>query len=500
MSRVLFSRITKTLWEHHEEAAVSYADLKASIDTYYDENIAHRDQTDKLLLKEINTAVKDDPAMNKKINEAIETFDKISTNTTEILSLVKDIHFATIQSTVNGLQAQALKQEKVSVAWTTSSTNMARNLGSRMTVVELSQTALQHEISSLKQDTSKIKSMMKEIYQAVKGQPSSVPPGSVTPTLALTHIQANVEGENATHTATEDPPSHTEGENDANIETTDQRKLVNASSIGRPDLDAPVLVPYKINGKLHYLTDKQIQEYLDKEEQIMKAEEEARLIAISKPEVIKVVREEAKKLGIHPKEETTTKAGETFKKTQDAEHAVLKKQHTEKVRKSLELIKHKYVNYMWTINSRLKPEPITDIKIHPKTKPVVITVYKGTDGRHFDVHNPFLFGDFGISELDELREIIPKKKNAVSLNKPHPKPLEEKGSIWNWNLNISRWSDINKVGMKALVSYLVAASMVKSPENARFSMKLRKLIAQHPDQEKLKSKRVKLEALGYKMD
>ncbi|GJX88432.1 hypothetical protein Tco_0340446 [Tanacetum coccineum] len=41
-----------------------------------------------------------------------------------------------------------------------------------------------------------------------------------------------------------------------------------------------------------------------------------------------------------------------------------------------------------------------------------------------------------------------------------------------------RWSDINKVEMEALVSYLVAASMVKSPENARFSMKLRKLIAE----------------------
>ncbi|GJV44635.1 hypothetical protein Tco_1429171 [Tanacetum coccineum] len=63
-----------------------------------------------------------------------------------------------------------------------------------------------------------------------------------------------------------------------------------------------------------------------------------------------------------------------------------------------------------------------------------------------------------------------------------------------------RWSDINKVGMEALVSYLVAASMVQSPENARFNMKLKKLIAEHPDQEKLKSKKVKLEALGYEMD
>ncbi|GKB17402.1 hypothetical protein Tco_0851325 [Tanacetum coccineum] len=63
-----------------------------------------------------------------------------------------------------------------------------------------------------------------------------------------------------------------------------------------------------------------------------------------------------------------------------------------------------------------------------------------------------------------------------------------------------RWSDINKVGMEALVSYLVDASMDKSPENARFNLKLKKLIVEHPDQEKLKSKKVKLEALGYEMN
>ncbi|GJV47586.1 reverse transcriptase domain-containing protein [Tanacetum coccineum] len=62
-------------------------------------------------------------------------------------------------------------------------------------------------------------------------------------------------------------------------------------------------------------------------------------------------------------------------------------------------------------------------------------------------------------------------------------------------------SDIDKVGMEALVSYLVAASMVQSPENARFIMKLKKLIAKHPDQEKLDVKEVKLvRALKYKMD
>nr|GEX42959.1 hypothetical protein [Tanacetum cinerariifolium] len=63
-----------------------------------------------------------------------------------------------------------------------------------------------------------------------------------------------------------------------------------------------------------------------------------------------------------------------------------------------------------------------------------------------------------------------------------------------------RWNDIHKVRVDSLVSYLVMASMVKTPKNARFGLKLRKLIVEHLDQEKLKSKKVELEALGYKLD
>ncbi|GKF25777.1 hypothetical protein Tco_0081671, partial [Tanacetum coccineum] len=223
----------------HVEATVSYADLKASIKEYYDENVAHRDQTDTLvettmstidrssttikdlyqglnvitkLLKDINNAVKDDPTTNKKLDEAIETFAKISTNTTKVLSLVKEFDFSTFQSTVKDLQDHALKQEEVSASWTKSFTNMAWNIGSRMTAVEISQTALKHEVSSLRQDTSEIKSMITEIYNAFKGQSYSAPSSSVTSTLALTNIPANVDGGYATNTATEEPPSHTEGE------------------------------------------------------------------------------------------------------------------------------------------------------------------------------------------------------------------------------------------------------------------------------------------------
>ncbi|GJU57566.1 hypothetical protein Tco_1235332 [Tanacetum coccineum] len=42
-----------------------------------------------------------------------------------------------------------------------------------------------------------------------------------------------------------------------------------------------------------------------------------------------------------------------------------------------------------------------------------MTVFRGTEKRNFDVHNPFNFGDFGVTEWDALREIILKKKNKV---------------------------------------------------------------------------------------
>ncbi|GKB80348.1 hypothetical protein Tco_0947243, partial [Tanacetum coccineum] len=353
VSRVLFNKIAKKQWEHHKEAALSYADIKASIEQYYAENLAHRDQTDKLveasmssldrssttisdlykgldvitqLLKDINNAVKDDPAANQKINKATETFVTISSNITDVLSLVKGFDFFALLSTVKDLQAHALKQEEASTAWTKSSTNMAWNLGSRMTAIEISQTSLKP------------------------------PSGSVTPTLALTHILANVEGENATNTASEEPPSHIEGETGdttmaipissiqpthtqpiiliifhpkssqatlridkgkgiaTEYEEDPSKRPVPASTIIRPDPDELVRVEFMINGKIVYLTKKEIQEYWDKEEKMKKAVEEAKLLAMSRPEVIKVVRKEAKKLRIDLKEAISIKAGETFKK------------------------------------------------------------------------------------------------------------------------------------------------------------------------------------------
>ncbi|GJY05426.1 retrovirus-related pol polyprotein from transposon TNT 1-94, partial [Tanacetum coccineum] len=283
------------------------------------------------LLKEINNVVKDDPVVNKKISEAIETFTMISTNIT--------------------------KREN--------ETN---------TATEDPPSHTEGEIDVNKQEKSK------EPKHATNANIEFI--GSSTPQPSATQAQP------ITIINPEPIIPQRKGKGIATDEhAEDQRKLVKASSIVHPDPDALFLVPYTINGKLFHLTAKQIEVHLDKEEQIKKAKEESRLLVINKPEVIKVVREKAKKLGIHPKEAITAKAGEKFKKAQDAKHEVLKKKPTEKVRKSLELKKHKYDNY--------------------------ITSTEATDVETLDVHhNPFAFGEFGISELDKLREIIPRKKNT----------------------------------------------------------------------------------------
>ncbi|GKE10425.1 hypothetical protein Tco_1413976 [Tanacetum coccineum] len=257
-------------------------------------------------------------------------------------------------------------------------------------------------MSSLQEDIHSIKSMMIEMYATFKVQPSSAPSGSVTPTLALTHIPANVEGENATNTATKEPPSHTKGETGdttmaimiSSIQPTEvqpNHDQTITSIISHPESSQATLRIDKGKGiatkKIVYLTEQEIQEYWDKKEKMKKAADEAKLLDMSRPGVIK--------------------------KAQDAEHEVLKREHSKKVKRLTELNSMRVEEYMWTMTNRIKPEPITNVRIHPNTKPIVASVFRNNDKRNFDVHNPFKFTDFGITDLDELGLIIQKKKNSI---------------------------------------------------------------------------------------
>ncbi|GKG13241.1 hypothetical protein Tco_0350201, partial [Tanacetum coccineum] len=63
-----------------------------------------------------------------------------------------------------------------------------------------------------------------------------------------------------------------------------------------------------INRKIHYLTNDEINAHLENEDKIKKAAEEAKMFEMTKTGVIKVVQEEAEKIGLDPKTIVSEKA------------------------------------------------------------------------------------------------------------------------------------------------------------------------------------------------
>ncbi|GKC58479.1 hypothetical protein Tco_1086077 [Tanacetum coccineum] len=425
------------LTERQLEATASYADLKSKNEGFHD--VAYK--------------------VHKGIEAAFSTYEKFRAHygkdVEKILGSLKVIQDVVKEDPDLNKKASALRQDEHLAAWA------------------------KFEISSLKQDTSEIRSMMIEIFK----------------------------GENFTHVATEEPPSYTEGEND-DMETqkikveketeevpTRPTKAVPISTIKPITRPNPKLEMIGSSSRIQ-LTDTTLAlPYLNKDKEIKKKAKEARLLAMTKSEIIKVVHKEAEKAKINPKIIESAKGGEQFKKDSGCRNP--------------------------------------GVKIHPNIKPAVLTVYKGNDRRNFDVHNPFKFADFKVIELDELGPIIEKKKNKIdALLAPVPEQassqllgkkrtrmeLEYEICIPVLECNISlpegipfvnnmvieepeygmfftdvfgdeafqRCSEIKKVGVDTLITYLVMASNIKTQENARFYQKLRELIAKHPDQEKLK--------------
>ncbi|GKD77167.1 hypothetical protein Tco_1339788 [Tanacetum coccineum] len=86
-------------------------------------------------------------------------------------------------------------------------------------------------------------------------------------------------------------------------------RLVPASKEVCSDPNTPVLIHYEINGKMYQLTNEQIHAHIEKEEQIQKVAQEAKLFELSNPELIKVVEEVASKAGVDPNALRSKKGG-----------------------------------------------------------------------------------------------------------------------------------------------------------------------------------------------
>ncbi|GJY54790.1 hypothetical protein Tco_0446454 [Tanacetum coccineum] len=191
-------------------------------------------------------------------------------------------------SLVESLQATALSQDKHLAEWAKSSTSMAWSLGPRMTAIENSQAKIINEVSSLRQDTSNIKSMMftKEPHSHTEGKHVVMEDDTEKPKFDKVEEEPTNVVSITTFKPTETPtpkvqPVTTiistsyhepfvperEGKGIDTYENLESPpKLVKASSVVRSNPNAPILVPYTINGKLFYLTEEQILAHINKED------------------------------------------------------------------------------------------------------------------------------------------------------------------------------------------------------------------------------------------
>nr|GEZ33906.1 hypothetical protein [Tanacetum cinerariifolium] len=119
--------------------------------------------------------------------------------------------------------------------------------------------------------------------------------------------------------------------------------------------------------------------------QYLKKPKKVNNIELTKIDIRKVADEEVK---------VALKGGKDFLKHQ----AELLKEHNEKVKKLADRKKKLYDQYVWTTTQRRNEGRIIDIRIHPNTKSVTMSVSRNNNVRDFILHKEFTFGYFGISE------------------------------------------------------------------------------------------------------
>ncbi|GKC55004.1 hypothetical protein Tco_1077749, partial [Tanacetum coccineum] len=442
----------------------------------------------------ISDSLKEEPEFNQRLLRAAEGYIQNSTRLTEIANSLRAINFPSFQD--------------------------------RITAIENTQLVMHANISS-------IKGMVTEMFQTFKGFSSSTPSGSssiltITPPEVHATIMRGDNSEKQVVVNTTKEPEFKMLRKSLRLITKPalEVEMIGSSSrlqlintilevqIPQPEPQHTTSKPDKGKGKAtesdespkklvkastKVLLDPDAPAHMEMEERKEKATQEANLLALTKLELIKVVHEEATKAGVDPKALSSKKGGQVFLKIQDFEIKVLNREHSKKIKKEKQLRKKRIDQYRWTISSRLKPKIITDIHIHPNTKPVAIIVFRVIDKRNFDVHKPFKFGDFGRNrkhqELEhevriprlECNRSLPEGVSFVN-NLVIEQP--ENGTFFIdvfGDEAFQRMSDIQKVDVDSLLSYLVMDLKSSStPTNQRLCAALRSLIDIHPDKKKLK--------------
>ncbi|GJY70528.1 hypothetical protein Tco_0474231 [Tanacetum coccineum] len=498
----------------HKEAVASYTDLKRILEK----------------LKEVQDVVKEDLALNKKF----------------------------IETTVESANAAVTAQNVYLAKWAESSTSMAWSVGPRMTRIENTQAHIQSNIASIKTDTSEIKTMMTEMFCAFKGDNLTHTATEVTPSYTEGEKDDMVTEEAVKKEPTKEPKVEnvekelklvkasskvrldldaplrvpyeihgkmyqlTEEEIQAHLDKEENiEQAAKEVMLSKPELikvfheeaakvvvDPKILASEKGGQEFRKIQDAKIKvlnkEHFEKNKKAMELKKK-RIANYRWATSSRLKHETITDIHIHLKTKPVIvivfrgndqRNFNVFNPLKFDDFGVTE---LDKLGPIIQNKKNKVVGDLMTSlgkrYERLKKIP-TKLRITP-TLPDLGQVLSLTSGRKRKIQE--LEPETRILGLEcnrSLPEGIPFVKNLVIEQSENGKFFID---VFGYEA-FQRTSDIHKVNIETLLTNLVMALNISTPANQRFYLALRRLIESHLDQEKSKSKKVKLESVRYKLD
>nr|GEW99979.1 hypothetical protein [Tanacetum cinerariifolium] len=141
--------------EKHDEAPISYADLKWEVKDFYETTFRAASNTD----------------AHPRSFEKILTQDKAQyvKGINKILTNLKEVQDAIKEDTELNKKVAIIAQNNLFAKWVESPASIAWSVGLRLTKIENAQAIIQIDLATLKTNTLDIKSMVTEIFYAFKG-------------------------------------------------------------------------------------------------------------------------------------------------------------------------------------------------------------------------------------------------------------------------------------------------------------------------------------------
>nr|GEV49962.1 protein kinase superfamily protein [Tanacetum cinerariifolium] len=432
--------------EKHKEAVASYADLKAVVEGFVVEADNNRNNYDIVInnvmktIDQINGArIEEQKTLLKALNRVSETLEAHSAQKAS-MQKITDTHTTTSGNITN--LTKLLRNAKLPkiITQLNAFQTLLNTLTSLITATENTQITMHADISSMKV-------MVTKMFHAFKEFSSSTP---------SEHKVADTEKELVQELQDTQPILNTIVR--LTTKPTLELKLIESSSRPQPtnpiiDITPPEQSILEEQPKISHTTPKPV-----------------RGKALSKPELIKVVTKVAIEAGVDPKLFRAPKVGMSSSSNKMLKK-VLNREHMAK------LMRLKVIPGEHEMNSTL-PAPEQVPSLSPRRKRKALDMEP-------EVHIT------GLECNKSLCEGIPYVKNRVIKTPKHRIffiDAFEKHAF-------QRVSDIYKVEVKTLMGYLVMAININTPENQRLCLLLRSMIDNHLDKERLKLKKVKLEAM-----